>query len=139
MAKLDHITIEGFRSIKAVKEFRINQLTVLIGANGAGKTNFVRAFFFLSSICRGRLQQYVALTGGADKQLHFGSRVTETMRFQVSFEDGKHTYEIWLEPDATDRLVPVSERACLLEQTAVFDATGEAARIGRPGSRHQQR
>ncbi|MHB9139345.1 MAG: AAA family ATPase, partial [Victivallaceae bacterium] len=37
---LEKLTITGFKSIKALNDFEIKQINVLIGANGAGKSNF---------------------------------------------------------------------------------------------------
>lgn len=45
MPKLNRITIKGFRSIKEAT-LEIGPLNVLIGANGAGKSNLI-AFFKL--------------------------------------------------------------------------------------------
>jgi predicted ATPase len=41
------LTIEGFKSIRELKNFELRRMNVLIGANGAGKSNFV-GFFRLS-------------------------------------------------------------------------------------------
>ena len=41
------ITIEGFKSIRKLEEFPLGALNVLIGANGAGKSNFVGFFRLL--------------------------------------------------------------------------------------------
>jgi recombinational DNA repair ATPase RecF len=40
MAKLDKITIRGFKSIEKLEDFKLESLNVPIGANGAGKSNF---------------------------------------------------------------------------------------------------
>lgn len=34
------ITIEGFKSIRSLQAFELRPLNILIGANGAGKSNF---------------------------------------------------------------------------------------------------
>lgn len=39
--KIGKITIEGFKSIRSLRDFELRSLNVLIGANGAGKSNFV--------------------------------------------------------------------------------------------------
>ncbi len=115
MSKLDYITVGGFKSIASIKEMKPGPLTVLIGPNGSGKTNFLGVFSFLNAIRDGRLRTYVAKAGGADKVLHFGSRVTEALHIHISFtneapyQHEKNEYEITLEPGAADKLVPVSE------------------------------
>ena len=79
MSRLDYITVRGFKSIARMEKLKIGSLTVLIGPNGSGKTNFIGVFSFLNAIREGRLQAYVIKAGGADKVLHFGSRVTERL------------------------------------------------------------
>jgi predicted ATPase len=44
---IEKLTIEGFKSIRKLEDFQLGALNVLIGANGAGKTNFVSFFRFL--------------------------------------------------------------------------------------------
>ena len=115
MRKLDYITVRGFKSIASIEELKPGPLTVLIGPNGSGKTNFLGAFSFLNAIRHGRLRTYVAKAGGADKVLHFGSRVTEALHIHIAFRNEaphqheRNEYEITLEPSAADKLVPASE------------------------------
>ena len=40
MSAIRKISIEGFRSIAAIKGLKLHSLNVLIGANGSGKSNF---------------------------------------------------------------------------------------------------
>ena len=109
MSKLDHITVRGFKSIASIEKLKIGPLTVLIGPNGSGKTNFLGVFSFLNAIRTGGLQRYVAKAGGADRVLHFGSRVTERFHVRISFENERNQYEIELEPNGADELVPSTE------------------------------
>ncbi len=115
MSKLDGITVRGFKSIASIEDLKPGPLTVLIGPNGSGKTNFLGVFSFLNAIRHGRLRTYVAKAGGAERVLHFGSRVTEALHIHVAFRNDaphrheKNEYEITLEPSAGDNLVPVSE------------------------------
>jgi predicted ATPase len=41
------LTIEGYKSIRKLEDFPLGALNVLIGANGAGKSNFVGFFRLL--------------------------------------------------------------------------------------------
>ena len=61
MSRLDSIAIRGFRSIGDVT-FELRPLNVLIGANGAGKSNVVSFFKMMNELMGGRLQQFVATT-----------------------------------------------------------------------------
>jgi predicted ATPase len=78
MAFLEKIEISGFRSIReAVLELR--PVNVLIGANGAGKSNLVSFFQMLNTSLRGEngLQDFVIRQGGASRLMHFGAKRTE--------------------------------------------------------------
>lgn len=113
MSKLDNITVRGFKSIASIEELELGPLTVLIGPNGSGKSNFLGVFSFLNALRQGRLQEYVAKAGGADKVLHFGSRVTERLHvhvaFKVAVKKAVDEYTIDLEPTGADELAPFSE------------------------------
>ena len=109
MPVLDCITIEGFRSIKRIERLPLRPINVLIGPNGAGKSNFIGAFSFLGEIRAGRLKEYVAQSGGADRILHFGAKATPKLRVHVSFGGEVNSYEITLTATDADGLLAVQE------------------------------
>ena len=109
MTALSAITIKGFRSIGSVEDLVIRPINVLIGANGSGKSNFLGVFKLLQAIRAGRLQDYVARAGGADRILHFGAKVTENLTIRVAFGEGHPQYEITLGIAHDDRIFPSSE------------------------------
>ncbi len=109
MPAVDHITIEGFRSIKRIERLPLGPINVLIGPNGAGKSNFIGAFSFLGEIRAGRLKEYVVRSGGADRILHFGAKATPKLRIHVSFGGEVNRYEITLTATDADGLLPVQE------------------------------
>ena len=111
MAELDYITVEGFKSIASIEKLKLGPLTALIGPNGSGKSNFLGVFSFLNAIRQGRLQEYVLRAGGAERVLHFGSRVTKQVRVHISFDGEVNQYEVSLAPDNADRLVVAQETA----------------------------
>lgn len=110
MSELDYITIEGFKSIASAK-LELGPVTVLIGPNGSGKSNFIGVFSFLNAIREARLREYVNRSGGADKVLHFGSRVTSELLLHISFEKEANQYKIKLIPSSADELALQSETA----------------------------
>lgn len=75
---LERITIRGFKSIRALEAFQLRRLNLLIGANGAGKSNFVDFFRFLREYLHGprRLDEFVRLNGKADAFLFKGPKAT---------------------------------------------------------------
>ena len=135
MSRLDYITVGGFKSIAWIEKLTIGPLTVLIGPNGSGKTNFLGVFSFLNAIRQGRLQEYVAKAGGADRVLHFGSRVTDRLHihvaFKVAFKKAVDQYEIDLEPTGADELAPFSETVSFRDQQRY--PRGYKTAIGRAG------
>ncbi len=54
-------------------------INVLIGSNGAGKSNFISFFRMLNELIEGRLQLFVGRSGGANAMLHYGRKVTNTL------------------------------------------------------------
>lgn len=133
MPAFNTITIKGFKSIASIEKLKLSAINVVIGPNGSGKSNFIGVFSFLHAIREGRLQDYVIKAGGADKVLHFGSKVTKQLQIRISFRDETNQYEINLEPTSTDELVPQSERVFYWNKTRYPDAPlGEGlSRVGK--------
>ncbi len=116
MAVLNKIELRGFKSIKdATLELR--QLNVLIGSNGAGKSNLISFFKMLNEMMDRRLQQYIATGGRAQSLLHFGAKVTPQMEATLEFETavGPVTYFLRLSYAAEERLVFAEETLRLLQ------------------------
>lgn len=105
--QLKSISLKGFKSFDTQGQtIDFAPLAVMLGANGAGKSNLVSFFIMLQAMTRGRLQQYVAEQGFADSLIYFGAKVTSTMSARLSFENSQEEteYHFHLERDATDRL-----------------------------------
>src|ERR1043165_3993449 len=109
MPELDSITVKGFKSLASIDKLKLGAINVVIGANGSGKSNFIGVFAFLHALREGHLQDYVFKAGGADKVLHFGSKVTQKLHIRISFQEGVNQYEIDLQPTDAGELVPQSE------------------------------
>ena len=110
MATLRKVEIKGFRSIKQTT-LELGSLNVLIGANGAGKSNFVAFFKMLNELMAGRLQEYVGRMGRAQSVLHFGPKVTPQLEGLLEFEagDSVDTYHLRLFHAANDTLIFAEE------------------------------
>jgi predicted ATPase len=104
---LDYITIQGFKSIASIEKLPLKPINVVIGPNGSGKSNFIGVFAFLHAIREGRLRDYVTVAGGAEKILHFGSKTTREIHFDLSFAQGH--YSLKLRPTAADELYKYDE------------------------------
>ena len=90
------MTVKGFKTIQALEAFEPKRLTALIGANGAGKSNFISFFRMLSHALSGpgRLPRHVAAQGGAGKLLHDGQKVTQEIEGELAMsnENGENRY-----------------------------------------------
>ena len=102
MTALDSIEVDGYKSIRSAK-IELGAINVLIGANGAGKSNVLGLFGLLADLVDGRLQLHVARQGGAEAILHFGRKKTSSLRLALRF--GLKGYESVLVPSAGDTLV----------------------------------
>ena len=111
MSRLKNIEIKGFRSIKEMK-LALRPLNVLIGANGAGKSNLIAFFKLVNELMGGRLQQHIGETGRATANLHFGPKVTPQLEAEMEFEveNGTDTYQMRLFYAAGDSLVFADEK-----------------------------
>lgn len=107
-AKLDRLTIRGFKSIEALEDFRLNDLNVLIGANGSGKSNFIDLFLLLRAMVEGRLQRFVRQHGPADGYFYNGVRHTKLIEADLRFGDNRYCFT--LEPTAEGELMIGEER-----------------------------
>jgi predicted ATPase len=85
MAMLRRVVLNGFKSIKAM-DLELRSLNVLIGANGAGKSNLVSFFKMLNEMVEGRLQLWIAQAGRAQSVLHYGPKRTQEMEAKLEFE-----------------------------------------------------
>lgn len=110
MAGLQAIELEGYRSIRAAR-VELGAINVLIGANGAGKSNLLGALGLLAAIADRRLQLHVGQRGGAERLLRFGRKVTERIRLGVDL--GGAFYEAILAPTGEDALIFEEELAWL--------------------------
>ena len=107
--ELDYISIKGFKSFASIEKLPLRAINVVIGPNGSGKSNFIGVFSFLHAIREGKLQDYVTRAGGAEKVLHFGSKVTKAIELHISFNSEVNQYKITLEPTEADELFPSAE------------------------------
>ena len=109
MPRVDRITLRGFKSIRALDDFELRPLTVLIGPNGSGKSNLLAAFRMLSALAQGRFQLFARKEDGPDALLFGGRKRTAAIYARAALDDGGCRYELTAEP-AGDILVIRSER-----------------------------
>lgn len=108
---LDRITIKGFKSIRSLEDFGLSDLNVLIGGNGAGKSNFIDFFRLLRamlelplpSLASASLKTYIADGGGSDDFLFNGPKVTDQIEIVTRF--GPNGYRFKLAPTADENFI----------------------------------
>ncbi|MGD0282257.1 MAG: AAA family ATPase [Dissulfurispiraceae bacterium] len=110
MTILQRLVLKGYKSIKAM-DIEIRSLNVVIGANGAGKSNLVSFFKMLNEMMGGRLQQFIGSSGHSQSLLHFGPKITPQMEARLEFlvENGIDKYSMRLFHAAGDTLIFADE------------------------------
>ncbi len=101
-SQLSKLALHGYKSI-AECELELGCLNVLIGANGAGKSNFIGFFRLINRVLDQQLQVYVSEAGGPDALLHFGRKKTEEFRADLYF--GNNGYRFRLKPTQDNRMM----------------------------------
>lgn len=104
--RLTTLEIDGFTSIRSAR-VTLGSLNVLVGANGAGKSNFIRALELLGRIADGELNLFVGLNGGASALLNLAGQ--GSIRLHVEAPPNAYTAE--LTPAANDELIFLHEWA----------------------------
>ncbi|MCA9996331.1 MAG: AAA family ATPase [Anaerolineales bacterium] len=119
MRAIERMTIQGYKSIREM-ELDLRPLNILIGANGAGKSNFISIFKFFHELINENLQLHVAKAGGANAFLYFGRQITGELHLHIEFAQNTqvliHTYSCTLVPSAEDVFVFANEYADFHDQ-----------------------
>ncbi|MDU9049963.1 MAG: AAA family ATPase [Candidatus Electrothrix sp. Rat3] len=127
---LNKLTIKGFKSIQHLEGFHLTSLNVLIGGNGAGKSNFIDFFRMLRTmmelplpgLASASLKTYIATGGGSDDFLFNGPKITEQIEAETIF--GQNGYRFRLVPTADETFIIVDEEICLDDQCSEWKEMG---------------
>ncbi len=87
MVRLDSISIAGFKSIGSRQSISFGDVSVLLGANGAGKSNVISILKMLNELSLKALQIFIASNGRANGVLHFGSAFTKEILLEANVSD----------------------------------------------------
>lgn len=80
------VTIQGFKSIRN-QSVTLGRMNVLIGGNGAGKSNFLSVFHLAKVVSEGELDAWVEGQGGANCVLYLGRKNTSRIRLAFDLID----------------------------------------------------
>ncbi len=110
MITLTSLELAGFKSIeKIAPPLELRPLTVLIGANGAGKSNFILFFRMLQEMMGRRLQWFVKTQPGrGDSLLFYGSKNTQRIQGALALSsEGRFSagYKFFLDFSPPDSLI----------------------------------
>ncbi len=113
-SRLKEIKISGYKSLGTdiqPIDLEMSNLNIIIGANGAGKSNFISFFQMLSNMMTGALQIYVGKNGSSESMLQFGSKRTKMISATLVFQNDKftNTYEFSLVKAVNDTLIFAEE------------------------------
>ena len=146
--RLTKLSIRGFKSIDTNEGVDLNfgDITLLMGANGAGKSNIVSFFTMLNYMMSGGFQRYIKQYGTSQVFLHYGSNTTKAIKGELIFENDqdKDIYTFTLDYAAGDKLLITNEEVGWshngqdpyksnpkggYEESGLFNTTGETERI----------
>lgn len=110
---LRKIYVKNFKSI-ASAELEMKDVNILLGANGAGKSNFISIFKFLGQLSNGKLKTHVLKEGGADRIFHFGTKKSSEILLKVSV--GYNEYHGQFGYNPADDALFVSDEYCKFDE-----------------------
>lgn len=98
LGQLNRIAIKGFKSIKEC-DLTLKNVNIFVGANGAGKTNFISIFEMLSMVLARELSFYTQKKGLAPL-LYNGKGVTDSIFAEFQFGSVLYSFDLeWTETD----------------------------------------
>lgn len=121
---LDKLSIRGFKSIKELKDLELQKLNIIVGANGAGKSNLISFFKMLRAMSDEGLANFVTENGGADGFFFGGPKESPQIKARLSF--GQNEYEFILAPTAAVKMM-VKEESTLSTGGGEWDHHGGGA------------
>lgn len=111
--KLGKVIIRGYKSIAYDNPITLQlaDVNILLGANGAGKSNIVSFFRMLGYMMSKSFGLYVEKSGTSNSILHYGPKKTPIMSGTLEFNDNKSidSYHFSLSNAAPDRLIITEE------------------------------
>jgi predicted ATPase len=109
--KISRIKLSGFKSVDTGGQIiQFGDITILLGANGSGKSNLVSFFHMLNSMMGSALQTYIGKSGSAETLLYYGVKNTSGITAEIQFDNVESsTYQFTLTHAAGDTLILTDE------------------------------
>lgn len=110
--KLKQFTISGYKSFHPDGQtVPVEDITILLGANGSGKSNLVSFLKMLAYSTTKALQVYIGENGYAGSLLHYGAKQTSKLTAELVFtaENAEDKYSFTLAHAAGDTLIFTEE------------------------------
>lgn len=141
--RISEVTIKGFRSLENIEKLVLPQLSVLIGANGVGKSSVIKFFEMIGWMLRANsLQEFVIRKGGGDDQFFMGSRHTPKIEAELKIETelGSNDYRLSLAHLSAGDTLMITEEAYRYTDSSKPTEAGwtKIANIGRESALPQQ-
>ena len=86
---IERVVIKNFKSIKDL-ELDLRPINILVGANGAGKSNFISFFKLINQIYEQKLQHYIS--NNIDGLLYFGRKTSTEIFGLLDFKNTNAIY-----------------------------------------------
>ncbi len=93
--KINTITIENYKSINKLDKLPLTNLNILVGSNGAGKSNLIYFFKLLNKIIEKQLKPY-SIEQGIDSLLYFGLKHSKLICGEIDFGNNKYRFKLKL-------------------------------------------
>lgn len=119
------VGIQGYKSIRS-QTVSLGRLNILIGGNGAGKSNFLSVFNFVKAVSEDGLDAWVEEQGGANRILYLGRKNTSGIRLFLEFSKGdkRKQKELFLDfEESADRLALKYVGTTSIEDVGSFHAS----------------
>lgn len=110
--KLNSVTLHGFKSIASEGQtVDFGAVTILLGANGSGKSNLLSFLSLLPRAMKGSLRTQILKQGGADSVFHYGVKQTPECGFTLAAETGNQPvqYSVTLSYQEPERVFITQE------------------------------
>ncbi|MEL6126534.1 MAG: AAA family ATPase [Pseudomonadota bacterium] len=140
---IEHLQIEGYRSIRSL-HLDLSPLTVVLGANGVGKTNIYRGLELLHGASTGQLSRMIAAEGGLSSVFWAGQAWREaseqathararrqgqgrTLKLAVTSDGTTYGMRVNGPNPISDAALP--NDACIREETLTFLTRGRSVKL----------